>query len=93
MLARDKVMPEFHLRHPGFTYSTCGPFPKHRQRIKKFRETRNLKHVYKNVLDKACFAHDGAYSDSKFLDKRTISDKILKEIAYEIAINLKYDGY
>ena len=40
---------------------------------------------------KACFAH--AYSDSKDLAERTISDKILKDRAYEIARNRNYDGY
>ena len=33
------------------------------------------------------------YSDSKDLAKRTILSKILKEKAYEIAINPKYDWY
>ena len=33
------------------------------------------------------------YSDSKDLAKRTVSDKILKNRAFEIAINPKYDGY
>ena len=49
--------------------------------------------MYRNELDKACFAHNAAYSDSKDLAKRTISDKILKDRAYEIARNRKYDGY
>ena len=74
-------MPELHLKQPGFTYSTCGSFTKHRERIQKFRETRNLNHLYRNELDKACFVHDAAYSDSKDLDKRTTSDKILKDRA------------
>ena len=26
LLARDKFMPEMHLRQPRFTYSACGPF-------------------------------------------------------------------
>ena len=39
-------------------------------RIQKFRETGNLKHLYRNELDKACFAHDAAYSASKGLAKR-----------------------
>ena len=38
----------------------------------------------------ACIAHDAAYSDRKTLTKRTVSDKILKERAYGIAINSKY---
>ena len=63
LLAGDKFMPEFHLRKPGFTYSACGPFTKHRERIQKFRETGNLKHIYKNERDKSCFAHDFVYSD------------------------------
>ena len=84
-------MPEFHLKRPGFTYSACRPFTKHRERIKKFRVTGNLKHLYGNELDKTCFAHDAAYSDSKDLAKKTISDKILKDRAFEIARNRKYD--
>ena len=44
-------------------------------------------------MDKGCFVHDAAYSDSKDLAKRTISDKVLKERAYEIAKNPKHDGY
>ena len=30
----DKVMPEVHLRQPEFTYTTCGPFTKNKERIK-----------------------------------------------------------
>ena len=86
-------MPEFHLKQPRFTYSACGPFTKHRERIKKFRETSNLKHLYRNELDKAYFAHDEAYSESKDLAKRITSDKILKERAYEIVRNRGCDGY
>ena len=56
-------------------------------------EKANLKHLYRNELDKAYFAHDAAYSESKDLAKRTISVKILKNRTYEIAINCGYDGY
>ena len=92
-MAEDKLMHELHLRQPEFTYSACGPVTKNRERIQWFRETGNLKHIYKNELDKACFAHDAAYSYSKDLVKRTISDKVLKDKSYQIAINPKYDGY
>ena len=44
-------------------------------------------------MDKACFAHNAAYSDSKYLAKRTISDKTLKDKAYEIAKNCGYDEF
>ena len=84
LLSGDKFMPELHLKQPGFTYSACRPFTKHRERIQKFRETGNLKHLYRNELDKACFVHDAAYSESKDLAKRPVSDKILKGRTYKL---------
>ena len=41
-------MPEMHLRQPGLTYSACGPFTKSKQRIQKFKETRNSQYIYQN---------------------------------------------
>ena len=93
LLAGDNFMPEIHLRQPQFTYSACGPFTKHEQRIQKFRETGDTNYIYKNELDKACFVHDAAYSDSKNLTKRTVADNILKNKAFDIAKDPKYDGY
>ena len=93
LLAGYKFMPEMHLRQPQFTYSACGPFTKHKQRIQKFKETGDTNYIYKNELDKACFAHDAAYPDSKNLTKRTIADKILRGKSFNIAKDTKYDGY
>ena len=93
LLAGDKFMSETHLRQPQFTYSACGPFTKHKQRIQKFKETGDTNYIYKNELDKACFVHDAAYSDSKDLTKRTVADKVLKNKAFDIAKDPKYDGY
>ena len=81
-----------YLRKPQFTYSACGPFTKHTQRIQKFKETGDTNYIYKNELDKACFSHDAVYSDSKDLIKRTVGEKILKNKAFDIATDLKYDG-
>ena len=59
----DSFMPEFmHLKQPGFTYSACELFNKHRERIQKCRGTGNLNHLFKNELDKACLAYEAAYS-------------------------------
>ena len=93
LLEGDKFMPEMHLRNPHFTYSVCRPFTKHKQRIQKFKETGDTNYIYKNELDKACFAHDAAYSDSKDLTKRTVADKILRNKAFNIAKKQQYDGY
>ena len=57
------------------------------------KETGDTNYIYKNELDKACFAHDAANSDSKDLSKRTIADKILKNKAFNIAKDPKYDEY
>ena len=93
LLTGDKFMPEMHLRQPGFTYSTCGPLTKHRETINKFMNTGDTRFIYRNDLDKACFQHDSACYDSKDLIKRTQSDKILRDKAFNIAKNPKYDGY
>ena len=93
LLLGDKFMPEIHLRQPQFTYSACGPFTRHEERIQKFKETGDTNYLYKNELDNACFVHDAAYSDSKDLTKITAADKILKRRAFDIAKDPKYDGY
>ena len=55
-------------------------------------QTGNTDFIYKNELDKACFQHDIPYGKSKDLAKRTQSDKVLKDKAFKIASDPKYDG-
>ena len=55
LLTGDKFMPELHLKQPLCTNSACGQFTKHHERIKKITEAGNLKQLYRNKLDKACF--------------------------------------
>ena len=93
LLAGDKFMQEMRLKKPGFTYSACGPFTKNKERIEKFMQIGNTNLIDKNELDKACFRHDIAYGKSKDLVKRTQSDKVLKDKAFKIASDPKYDGY
>ena len=93
LLAGDKFMPEMHLRQPRFVYSACGPFTKHKERIKEFKRTGDTRYIYGNELDKACFQHDSAYADHKDLINRTEAYKVLRDKAYDIASNPKYDGY
>ena len=66
---------------------------KTKERIKKFKETGDTSYIYKNELDKACFQHDMGYRDFKDLARRTTSDKVLRDKAFNIAKNPKYDGY
>ena len=53
----------------------------------------NTDFIYKNELNKACFQHDMAYGKLKDLVKRTQSDKVLRDKAFKIASDPKYDGY
>ena len=93
LLTSNKFMLKLHLKQSGFTYKVCGAFTIHCEKIQKSGETVNVKHLYRNGLDKACFAHDAAYSDNKDFAKTAISNKILKERAHETARNRNYDGY
>ena len=93
LLAGYKFMPEMYFKQPGFTYSGYGLFTKNKERIQKFKETGDTNCIYKNELDKPCFQHDMAYWDFKDLAKRTASDKVLRDKAFNNARNPKYDGY
>ena len=93
LLVWDTCMPEMHLRQPVFTYSDCGPFTKNKERIEQFTKTGNTDFIYKSELDKAFFQQVMAYSKSKDLVKRTQSEKVLRDIAFKIASDSKYDGY
>ena len=56
-------------------------------------QTGNTDFIYRNELDKACFQHDMVYGKLKDLIKRIESDKVLRNKAFKIAIEPKYDGY
>ena len=92
LLAGDKFMPEMHLRQPRFVYSACGPFTRHKERIEEFKHTGDTRYIYRNELDKACFQHDSVYADHKDLINRTEADKVLRDKAYDLASNPKYNG-
>ena len=64
-----------------------------KKRNRKFKETGDTKYIYRNELDKACSQHDMAYGDFKDLARRTASDKVVRDKAFNIAKNSKYDGY
>ena len=93
LLTGNKFMPEMNLKQPGFTCCACGSFTKNKKRIQKFIETGNTKYIYKHDLDKACFHYYMAYGKYKNVTKRTESDKVLRDKAFKIASNPKYDGY
>ena len=59
LLAGDKFMPEMDLRQPQFVYCVCGPFTRHKERIKElnvqvmrviFIEMNSIKLVFNAIL-------------------------------------------
>ena len=42
LLLGDRFMPQM---QPGFTYSPCGPFTKNKERIQKFKRTRDVSYI------------------------------------------------
>ena len=81
MLTKDNFFPKLHLKQPGFTYSACCLFTKHRESIQKFKGTGYLNFMMLHMVI------------AKIYVKQPVSDKILKDRAYEIAINPEYDEY
>ena len=81
LLAGDTFMPKIHLRQdtalskPEFIYSGCVPFTKNNQRIQKVKETRDSRHI------------STRYDHFKYLPRRTASDKVLRNKAFNIAKN------
>ena len=60
--------------------------------LKTKNKSKNSRYIYRNELDKACFQHDMAYGDFKYLTKRTAADKVLRDKAFNIAKDPKHDG-
>ena len=88
LLAGDKFMTEMHLKQSGFTYSAC---TENKERIQKFKGTGDSRYIYRNELGTACFQHDKAYGDFKDVARRNAVDKVLRNKAFNIAKDPKYD--
>ena len=84
----EKFMPDMNLRQPRFRYSACGPFTKNKERIKKFKVTRDSMYICQNELDKIYFQNDLTYGDFKDLPK----NRELRDKTFNIAKTPKYDG-
>ena len=51
LLAGDTFMPEMHLRQPRLVYSVCGPFTRHKERIKEFNvQVRRIIFIEMNLI-------------------------------------------
>ena len=68
------------LRQCGFMYVSCGSLTKNKE---KKKEIGDLRYIYQNELDKACFQHDTAYGDFK-------GQLLIKHFMLNYT---RYDGY
>ena len=74
-------------------YSVCESFTKNKERIQKFKETRDTWYIYENELDQVYFQHDKVYDAYEDLPKRRACDNVLHNKTLLIANNLQYDRY
>ena len=66
---------------------------KKQEKIQKLKETEDSRYIYQNEIDETCFEHNMIYGVFKDLTRKTASDKILYDKAFNIAKNPKYDVY
>ena len=91
LFARDNLIPEMHLGQPGFTFSASELFTKNKTRIQKFNRSNRRLQVYLQEQSRSVLNKIWHMKISKIYQKR--SDKVLRDKAFEIASNPKYDGY
>ena len=91
LLTGDNFIPEMHLKQQEFTYSTCQPFTKSQEKIKKLKKQKNKTGDTKYI--QLFFNMIWHYDGFKELAKRTTSDIVLREKAFNIAKNQKNDSY
>ena len=94
LLAGDKFMPELHLVDPIVKkYRACGQFTKHTQRIQDFLNTGKLSYIYKNLFSKKLVFNTIWYIINLKIQRKEHNQTVLKNKAFKIASNPKYNGY
>ena len=83
-----------HLKQPGFTDSACGPLTKNKERIESFMQTGRPQTLFIEMnLIEPVFNMIWLIVNQNIQQKRTESDKVLRDKAFKIASDTKYDGY
>ena len=77
-----------HLRQPRLTDSACGPFTKNKASIQEFKEAGDNRYICQNKQEKTCLQHDIAYGVKNYLPRRTAFEKVLRDKAFAIAVDL-----
>ena len=93
LFAEDIFMAKMHLRQPGFTYSTFGPFAGNKVRMQKFDEKVNPRCICQNKLIKLVLNLIWLMKFLKYLPRRAVTDKVPCDKRFNIAKTHAYDGY
>lgn len=56
-----------------------------------FRKTGHNRYASRSALDKVCFQHDLAYGRSKYFQKSTCTNNVLRNNTFKIAIDQSLD--
>ena len=87
LLAGERFVPEMHLKQPGFTYSACRPFTENQKEFKNLKKW-GIQNVFIEKNQKKL-----VFSMMWLIEIiRTASHKAVKDKAFNIAKNPKYDG-
>ena len=73
-----------YLRQPWFSYSACGLFTKKKEKLQTFKETGDSWYIYQNQLESLLSTWHGVFRDFKDLPRKTVSEKVLWEKAFNI---------
>ena len=84
-------MPEMHLKQPRFTYSACGPFTKSKERFQKLKK-QEIQNIF-TEMNQIKFAFNMIWLMETLKIQQEDSYKVLRDKAFNIAKNAKYDGY
>ena len=88
LLAGDKVLPEMHLRQPGFTYSALRPFAKNRRNTKVQRNSKSKIYLSKRARKSLLLAWYGLIWLMVTYQDLPAPDKICDQV-FNIAKNPK----
>ena len=89
LLAENKFVPEVYLKQPGLMYRCIvlvGSSQMTKQEQKKIKRPGDSRYIYKNEIDKICLQHDMTNGDFKYFLRKTASNKVWPDKAFEIVI-------
>ena len=83
-------MPEMNLRQTRFTCSACVPYITNKERIQRFKETKDLRYLSKGTRQRLFSTQHGLWRFYGFTTKIAFG-KVLRDKTFIVAKNPKHD--